>query len=627
MKLTALKCPSCGGPIELDEKDENVGYCQYCHTKYYLESEQPKVFIEYKQETSRNSMAKKEESGSKAAIAAGAVIGVIGIMALILIPLSGTSKNANKYPSREVTVAASVSEEQSSDKSKASATYSASFEVLIKEALGTSVSSVTEEELGRFKYLSMRKGEAGWMITYSFENPIVAAQQGQDADINVVVCQEALELQDIAALPQLEYLNLDHTELPEGSLETLSSLKMITCDYIQLDMLRLALGDAAKGLERLNASHLKSLEELSYFPGLKSLEMENCREISDISALAQVKDLENLKLYDMDEVNDFTVLNVLKKLGSLSIDAENLKDISFINHMPELASLEITGSKILLLDPLVGKESLKELVLVDNGEVRDYNPVGTLTGLETLVINKYTNQDDPDLTALTGLKHGEFHGMMGIRFLGSLTGLEELKVQGCNVDQPSVIASLPALKKLTYRKNWGNSDDLSFLAGCQGLTCLDMNHSEFYGDVSYAFNLPALETLILDRSSFEVKFDRLQDNPALKALSLNHVKLYKNIEMWSDGMVRSINYDDVLLDEYTSFLGHYPSLEYLSLRGNQLTDLQFAAGLKNLRELDVTDNYVTDTHVLDQLEYLGKDSTVKRPMADVDWIDTVEDSH
>ena len=94
MKLTALKCPSCGGPIELDEKDENVGYCQYCHTKYYLESEQPKVFIEYKQETSHNSMAKKEESGSKAAIAVGAVIGV---------------------------------EEQSSDKSKASAAYSASF--------------------------------------------------------------------------------------------------------------------------------------------------------------------------------------------------------------------------------------------------------------------------------------------------------------------------------------------------------------------------------------------------------------------------------------------------------------------------------------------------------------------
>lgn len=627
MKLTALKCPSCGGPIELDEKDENVGYCQYCHTKYYLESEQPKVFIEYKPEAFRNSMATKKESGSKAAAAAGAVIGVIGLLALILVPLSGTSKNSSRYPDRDMTAAAAASGEQSREESKVPVTYSSSFEVLIKEALGMSISSVTEEELGRFKYLAMRKGEAGWLITYSFENPAEAAEQGQDADIHVVVCQEALKVQDIAALQKLEYLNLDHTELPEGSLETLESLKMITCDYIQLDMLRLALGSRAQNLERLNASHLKSLEELSGFPGLEALEMEDCRDIADISALAQVKDLERLKLCDMDEVNDFTVLNVLKKLKSLTIDAENLKDISFINHMPELAHLEITDSRILLLDPLLGKESLKELALVDNSEVRDYAPVGTLAGLETLVLNKYTSQDDPDLTALAGLKHGEFHGMMGIRFLGSLTGLEELKVQGCNVDQPSVIASLPLLKKLVYRKNWGNSDDLSFLAGCQGLTYLDMNHSEFYGDVSYAFNLPALETLILDSSSFEINFDRLQDNPALKALSLNRVKLYKNIEMWSDGMVRSINYDNVLLDENTEFLAHYPSLEYLSLRENQLTDLQFAAGLKNLRELDVADNYVTDTHVLDQLEYLGKGSSVKRPVADVDWIDTAGDFH
>ena len=45
--------------------------------------------------------------------------------------------------------------------------------------------------------------------------------------------------------------------------------------------------------------------------------------------------------------------------------------------------------------------------------------------------------------------------MMGIRFLGSLTGLEELKVQGCNVDQPSVIASLPALKEADLPEKLG----------------------------------------------------------------------------------------------------------------------------------------------------------------------------
>lgn len=217
--------------------------------------------------------------------------------------------------------------------------------------------------------------------------------------------------------------------------------------------------------------------------------------------------------------------------------------------------------------------------------------------------------------------------MMGIGFLGSLTGLEELKIQGCNVDQPSVIASLPNLKKLIYRKVWGNSDDLSFLSGCKGLTYLDMNHSEFYGDLTPAFNLPALETLILDNSSFELNFDKLSDNPALKVLSLKKIKLYTNIEIWSEGIMRSIDYDNVLFDDHTAFLKHYPSLEYLNLRDNQLTDIQFVEGLKNLRELDLTDNYVTDLRALDQLEYYGQEGTVSRSYPDLDWADTVSESY
>lgn len=622
MKLTALKCPSCGGPIELDEKDENVGYCQYCHTKYYIESEQPKVFIEYK-----SNAGMKKETGSGAGLAAGIAVGVIGVMAVILITLSGNTGNSKKHSADwETAMAASPVWEETEDLSEA-VSRSSSYEIFLQEALGMSAASVTEEDLGRFKYLSIERGNDGWAISYSFESSMEAGSLDFDASIKTVICEAPLEVQDIAAFSKLEHLRLDRVELAEGSLKELTSLRGVTCDYIQLDTLRLALGDAAQSLESLSAFHLKSLEELSYFPGLKMLELDDCGEITDLAALAQVKDLEHLKLWGIDDVNDFSVLNVMKKLKSLSIDGENLKDIAFISHMPDLESLEVIDSQILLLEPLAGRESLRELTLVDNGEIRDYSPVGTLTGLEALAIDKYTSQEDPDLTGLTSLKRGDFQGMMGIGFIGSLTGLEELKIQGCNVDRPSVIASLPGLKKLIYRKNWGNSDDLSFLSGCQSLTYLDMNRSEFYGDVSYAFNLPALETLILDKSSFEIRFDRLTDNPALKALSLNGVKLYKNIESWSDGMFRSIDYDDVLLDDCTSFLTHYPSLEYLSLKGNQLTDIQFAAELKNLREFDISDNYVTDMRALDQLEYLGKEPAVRRPEADMDWVDTVGETY
>lgn len=55
-----------------------------------------------------------------------------------------------------------------------------------------------------------------------------------------------------------------------------------------------------KGLERLNASHLKSLEELSYFPGLVCLRWKTVGKFRHIRISLCVKDPENLKLYDMD---------------------------------------------------------------------------------------------------------------------------------------------------------------------------------------------------------------------------------------------------------------------------------------------------------------------------------------
>lgn len=644
MKLTALKCPSCGGPIELDEKDENIGYCQYCHTKYFLESEQPKVYIEYNQEQKRPSGIGRADAG-KGKVLLAAAGGMIGVAALLLVFFSGSMEKMGKQPSVDPPVnppvgvpaeaARDAGKETGAETSGEAARHTEAFESLVKAAFSGSYTSVTAEELGRLRFLSVKKGAEGWLISFRLEESgrsegtagladSPADSAASMGDMQTIVSQEPLTAGDIAVFGKLSHLEVGDLELESGSLSGLSDLKAVTCDYIQPEELHQALGERAEKLEELNASHLKSIDGLSDFPGLKVLKLEDCRDITDLSVLAQLQSLTDLELNGMDEVADFSVLNVMKNLKRLWIDAENLRDIGFISHMPELTSLGITDSHVLLLDPLEGKESLRELKLEGNGEVRDYGPVGSLTGLETLVLDKYTSQADPDLTALTGLKKGEFHGMMGIRFLESLTGLKELKLQGCNVDRPSAIASLAGLEKLTYRKVWGELSDLSFLAGCGELRYLDMNHTDFYSDLSEAFNVPTLETLILDGSSFELRLDRLRDNPSLKALSLNGVSLYKDVKMSSDGMITSIDYDSLFLDDYTTFLAHYPSLEYLSLRSNQLTNIQFAADLKNLRELDIEDNYVTDTHVLDQLEYLGKKGTIRRPAADLDWADTVQ---
>ena len=41
-------------------------------------------------------------------------------------------------------------------------------------------------------------------------------------------------------------------------------------------------------------------------------------------------------------------------------------------------------------------------------------------------------------------------------------------------------------------------------------------------------------------------------------------------------------------------LSRFPNLEELYLDSNELVDLNFAAGLKNLKRLSLKDNYITD---------------------------------
>ena len=63
-------------------------------------------------------------------------------------------------------------------------------------------------------------------------------------------------------------------------------------------------------------------------------------------------------------------------------------------------------------------------------------------------------------------------------------------------------------------------------------------------------------------------------------------------------------YDDVVLDGHTGFLANYPNLEELYLDGNQLTNIQFAAELKQLVRFGINNNYVTDLAPLNQAEKL-----------------------
>lgn len=87
---------------------------------------------------------------------------------------------------------------------------------------------------------------------------------------------------------------------------------------------------------------------------------------------------------------------------------------------------------------------------------------------------------------------------------------------------------------------------------------------------------------------------------------MNHVSLYKNVEInGSDGFY-TIDYDDVALEDHLDFFSRFPSLKELYLRENGLTDLSFAEQIPTLEVLDISNNYITRLSPLTGLPSLRK---------------------
>ncbi|MCI9147958.1 MAG: leucine-rich repeat domain-containing protein [Hungatella sp.] len=96
----------------------------------------------------------------------------------------------------------------------------------------------------------------------------------------------------------------------------------------------------------------------------------------------------------------------------------------------------------------------------------------------------------------------------------------------------------------------------------------------------------------------------MRENPSLRVLEMREIGLKENFYYRSSAGMTDLWYDDVVFDSHTDFLTNYPGLEKLYLDGNQLTNVQFAASLKNLTHLGIKNNYVTELSPLNQAENL-----------------------
>ena len=635
MKMVEIKCPSCGGKLKVEDSQTKLITCEYCGSQFLLDDEKVQHITNYNIYQTTPS-GKDQGNGAKIALGAGLACAGVLLAAFILSSGSGSSSGPRTAPpsipaytrpagylGKEGEAGEEVREGETAPKADSPLFHAMTWEMFQKEP-----SEISPEDLAGVRYLKVETSLDTDRVWYSFDDPYSEKEPVvQTASFGAM----DWEPQDAAAFTGLVKLDLGSGLSRVRTLKGLKELKGITAGNVEISGIKDMLDDPAQ-ITELQLKGITSMEGIASFENLERLTVRDYPD-TNLKQLVPLKSLNYLSLEDTVDsdsiistdkdkirVKDYSAISVMGGLKSLYLNSDIIKDIGFIKGLPALEDLTFEDTAVISLASLSEVPALRSLTLLGNNKVQDFGPVGTAPGLTSLSIDKMTSQPDPDLSSLSGLERLEIKGFMSISSIRGLSSLKELSIHNCNVDQADALSSLTGVERLTFYSVWnsqGNLRNLDFLKGMTGLKYADFTGNldgtgwsgynylvEVYGDVSSIFNHQGLEELYLDNGKFEINFDKIKENPSLRVLGLRNMELHKNYYVESYGGMTSVWYDDVKLGEHMDILSRFPNLEELYLDSNELADLNFAAGLKNLKRLSLKDNYITDLAPLKQAEFL-----------------------
>lgn len=631
MKFVDLKCPNCGGRLFPVQGNQKIVACEYCGSQYILEDNRVVHYHVHQHGASEGSRYKTADSssGRSGALAAAGILLGLAVLFGAGIGISSRDKPDYNIGSRAA-YSSHISEGQEAEEGIASP-KSPFYEALVEGIYKKPSDTVDAQERDRLKYIKIHTGRDLFLVDYSFGDPY-----GSEAmDIRrLALAPEDWDTDDLANFPGLVKVELSYSWADGAVLQHLKNLKGLACHGASPKELAQWLDPGQ--LTELRLDQPGDLEGLSAFENLEILSLEDVTA-PDIRQLASMKGLWSLSIIEDEPpsdpfseepssyaLTDYSAISVLAGLECLELESSAVRDVSFLKSLQNLKELSVAGTEAISLEPVGDLSRLTRLRLEDNSSVKDYGFLSGLTGITSLVLDKDTSQPDPDLSSMRQLKELEVCGLMSMAPLKGLAELKSLSIHGCNIDEIQALSSLSGLERLTCYSSWTYAvplRSLSFVDGMTSLEYLDFcgigntdgwggygRNMEIYGDISNVFNHAGLKELYLNDCMFGLDFDRLAENPSLEILQMKEVSIKKNIHVESYSGMTDVWYDDVSLDENTGFLTHYPGLKELYLDGNQITDVSFAAGLKELERLGLCNNYVTDLTPLNQA---GK----------LDWLD------
>jgi len=294
----------------------------------------------------------------------------------------------------------------------------------------------------------------------------------------------------------------------------------------------------------------------------------------------------------------------------------------YTNELNKVVQLDASGRGVSSLD---GIEHLHNLAILnlENNEIQDVSPLENLKKLHTLILgsNGITDLNDAHLDTLSGLplqhlnlnynvvifRSGQRIWLTDISILSSFTGLEELVLIENQITDISSLAALTNLRLLDLSTNaitdisplahttalqtlsLANNDihDISPLAGLYQLTSLNLLSNKNIATVNPLASLTNLETLILDNVPVGNEISALANKHELRDLSMANAQLTTITPLSELTLLTSLNLRDNDIRDLSP-LSRLARLKTLDLQSNfNVTSIQPLTGLIQLKELDI----------------------------------------
>lgn len=334
---------------------------------------------------------------------------------------------------------------------------------------------------------------------------------------------------------------------------------------------------------------VKNLQGIKYCKGLQSLSIQ-FQEVEDISELAYLTNLKYLNLYD-NNITDITALSNLKKLTDLNLEYNDITDITALSALTNLEFLNLGHSQINELTALANLSKLR-ILRVSNETIDDITALSSLTSLEELTLWGLRINDISPLSKLKKLYALEL-GSNEISDITALEGLTELKYLYLQDNNISDLSALKNLTKLEYLELSNNR--------IRDISVLDMLPESCA--VYVECNPIGMEEPIIWNAADGIPDSRLFEE--IVAVADENEDGFLTIKE-----AESVTKLEIEFKEIKDLLGidMLSNLEYLDLSNNDITDITALSNLEKLNYLDLSYNKITDASAISQLpnlEYLN----------------------